>query len=66
MAGQGDTGAAEQSSRHPPSADSYAAAAKAAAAAAMRLISAHIRVGHFHGATERFDWFIVSQQGDSP
>ena len=22
--------------------------------------------GHFHGATERFDWLIVSQQGDSP
>jgi len=44
MAGQGDTGAAEQSSRPPPSADSYAAAAEAAAAAAMRLISAHTRV----------------------
>jgi hypothetical protein len=22
--------------------------------------------GHFHGATERFDWFIVSQYDDSP
>ena len=22
--------------------------------------------GHFHGATERFDWFIASQRGDSP
>jgi len=22
--------------------------------------------GHFHGATERCDWLIVSQQGDSP
>jgi len=44
MAGQGDTGAAEQSSRPPPSADSYAAAAEAAAAAAFEFISAHIRV----------------------
>ena len=44
LAGQGDTGAAEQSSRSPPSADSYTAAAEAAAAAAMRLISEHIRV----------------------
>ena len=44
MAGQGDTGAAEQASRPPLSADYYAAAAEAAAAAAMRLISAHTRV----------------------
>jgi hypothetical protein len=44
MAGQGDKGAAEQSSRPPQLADSYAAAAEAAAAAAIRLISAHVRV----------------------
>jgi len=45
MAGEGDTGAAEQSSRlPPPSAKSYAAAAEAAAAAAFDLISAHVRV----------------------
>jgi len=44
MAGQGDTGAAEQSSRLPPSADSLAAVAEAASAAAMRLNSAHTRV----------------------
>jgi len=43
MAGQDDTGAAEQSSCSPLSAESYAAAAEAAAAAAMRLISAHTR-----------------------
>ena len=44
MAGQGDTGAAEQSSRPPTSTDSYAAAAEAAAAAAVRLMSVHVRV----------------------